>query len=116
MVLAAPGPLLTPPPSSSPPKAPFWSYSTQIRSQNEEKIQLPIAEQNFFHVVNKKHRWESLTAESRHFLDKRLQTDAPLQTTTVSVPANYKTAPWTPAGCETTSHIWYCHQSGPGGT
>ncbi len=37
MVLAAPGPLLTPPPSSSPPKTPFRSYSTQIRSQNEEK-------------------------------------------------------------------------------
>ena len=27
MVLASPGPLLTPPPSSSPPKTPFWSYS-----------------------------------------------------------------------------------------
>ena len=37
MVLAAPGPLLTPPPSSSPPKTPFRSYSAQIRSQNEEK-------------------------------------------------------------------------------
>ena len=69
MVLAAPGSLLTPPPSSFPPKTPFWSYSAQIRSQNEEKIQLPIAEQIFFHVVNKKHRWESLTAESRQFLD-----------------------------------------------
>jgi hypothetical protein len=57
----------------------------------------PIAEQIFFHVVNKKHRWESLTAESRHFLDKHLKTDAPLQTTTVSVPANDKTAPWMPA-------------------
>ena len=37
MVLAAPGPLLTPPPSSSPPKTPYLSYSAQIRSQNEEK-------------------------------------------------------------------------------
>jgi hypothetical protein len=37
MVLAAPGPLLTPPPSSSPPKTPIRSYSVQIRSQNEEK-------------------------------------------------------------------------------
>ncbi len=27
MVLASPGPLLTPPPSSSPPKTPFRSYS-----------------------------------------------------------------------------------------
>ncbi len=27
MVLASPGPLLTPPPSSSPPKTPHWSYS-----------------------------------------------------------------------------------------
>ena len=37
MVLAAPGPLLTPPPSSPPPKTPFRSYSAQTRSQNEEK-------------------------------------------------------------------------------
>jgi hypothetical protein len=37
MVLAAPGPLLTPPPSSSPPKTPHLSYSTQTRSQDEEK-------------------------------------------------------------------------------
>jgi hypothetical protein len=37
MVLAAPGPLLTPPPSSSPPKTPQWSYSAQIRTQNEGK-------------------------------------------------------------------------------
>ena len=37
MVLAAPGPLLTPPPSSSPPKTPHRSYSTQTRSQHEEK-------------------------------------------------------------------------------
>ena len=37
MVLAAPGPLLTPPPSSSPPKTPHRSYSAQTRSQNEEK-------------------------------------------------------------------------------
>ena len=32
MVLAAPGPLLTPTPSSSPPKTPFRSYSAQIRN------------------------------------------------------------------------------------
>jgi hypothetical protein len=37
MVLAAPGPLLTPPPSSSPPKTPHRSYSAQTRSQDEEK-------------------------------------------------------------------------------
>jgi hypothetical protein len=37
MVLAAPGPLLIPPPSSSPPKTPHWSYSAQTRSQDEEK-------------------------------------------------------------------------------
>jgi len=37
MVLASPGPLLTPPPSSSPPKTPHRSYSAQTRSQNEEK-------------------------------------------------------------------------------
>jgi hypothetical protein len=37
MVLAAPGPLLTPPPSSSPPKTPHRSYSSQTRSQDEEK-------------------------------------------------------------------------------
>jgi hypothetical protein len=37
MVLAAPGPLLTPSPSSSPQKTPHWSYSTQTRSQDEEK-------------------------------------------------------------------------------
>jgi hypothetical protein len=36
MVLAAPGPLLTPAPSSFPPKTPPRSYSAQIRSQNEE--------------------------------------------------------------------------------
>jgi hypothetical protein len=36
MVLADPGPLLTPP-SSSPPKTPHLSYSAQARSQNEEK-------------------------------------------------------------------------------
>ena len=30
MVLAAPGPLLTPPLSSSPPKTPHWSYSALI--------------------------------------------------------------------------------------
>ena len=70
MVLAVPGPLLTPPdlakrdlnpwitarvmtisgrvrrggqarPSSSPPKTPHRSYSAQIRSQNEEKNPLP---------------------------------------------------------------------------
>jgi hypothetical protein len=38
MVLATPGPLLTPPPSSSPPKTPHRSYSAQTRSQDEEKI------------------------------------------------------------------------------
>ena len=37
MVLAAPGLLLIPPPSSSPSKTPIRSYSAQIRSQNEEK-------------------------------------------------------------------------------
>ena len=41
MVLAAPGPLLTPPPSSFPPKTPHRSYSAQIRSQNEEKNHAP---------------------------------------------------------------------------
>jgi hypothetical protein len=35
MVLAAPGPLLTPPPSSSPPKTPHRSHSAQTRSQDE---------------------------------------------------------------------------------
>jgi hypothetical protein len=74
----------------------------------------PIAEQIFFHVVNKKHRWESLTAESRHFLDKHLKTDAPLQTTTVSVPANDKTAPWMPAGCATTVTFGTATSRGPG--
>ena len=42
MVLAAPGPLLTPPPSSSPPKTPHRSYSAQTRSQNEEKKHPPV--------------------------------------------------------------------------
>jgi hypothetical protein len=41
MVLAAPGPLLTPPSSSSPPKTPHRSFSAQIRSQNEEKKHPP---------------------------------------------------------------------------
>ena len=41
MVLAAPGPLLTPPPSSSPPKTPHRSYSAQTRSHNEEKTPPP---------------------------------------------------------------------------
>ena len=41
MVLATPGLLLTPPPSSSPPKTPTRSYSAQIRSQNEEKSRPP---------------------------------------------------------------------------
>jgi hypothetical protein len=41
MVLADPGPLLTPPPSSSPPKTPYWSYSAQTRSRNEEKNHTP---------------------------------------------------------------------------
>jgi hypothetical protein len=41
MVLASPGPLLTPPRSSSPPKTPHRSYSAQIRSQNEEKNNPP---------------------------------------------------------------------------
>jgi hypothetical protein len=41
MVLAAPGPLLTPPPSSSPPKTPHWSYSAQTRPQDEEKNPSP---------------------------------------------------------------------------
>jgi hypothetical protein len=41
MVLAAPGPLLTPFPSSSPPRTPHWSYSAQIRSQNKEENHPP---------------------------------------------------------------------------
>ncbi len=41
MVLASPGLLLTPPPSSSPPKTPHLSYSAKIRSQNEEKTTPP---------------------------------------------------------------------------
>ena len=41
MVLADPGPLLTPPPSSSPTKTPHLSYSAQTRSQNEEKNHTP---------------------------------------------------------------------------
>jgi hypothetical protein len=41
MVLAAPDPLLTPPPSSSPPKTAYRSYSIQTRSQNEEKNHTP---------------------------------------------------------------------------
>jgi hypothetical protein len=41
MVLAAPGSLLTPPPSSSPPKTPHRSYSAQTRSKNEEKNHTP---------------------------------------------------------------------------
>jgi len=41
MVLADPGPLLTPPPSSSPPKTPHRSYSDQTRSQDEEKNHTP---------------------------------------------------------------------------
>ena len=34
MVLASPGTLLTPPPSSSPPKTPIWSYSAQTPPRN----------------------------------------------------------------------------------
>jgi hypothetical protein len=34
MVLASPGPLLTPLPSSSPPKTPIWSYSDQTPPRN----------------------------------------------------------------------------------
>ena len=41
MVLAAPGPLLTPPPSSSIPKTPIRSCSAMNRSQNEEKNHPP---------------------------------------------------------------------------
>jgi hypothetical protein len=41
MVLSDPGPLFTPPPSSSPPKTPHLSSSAQIRSQNEEKKHPP---------------------------------------------------------------------------
>jgi hypothetical protein len=41
MVLAAPGPLLTPPPSSCPPKTLHRSCSAQTRSQNEEKKHPP---------------------------------------------------------------------------
>ena len=37
MFLASPDPLLTPPPSSSPPKTPHRPYSAQTRAQNEEK-------------------------------------------------------------------------------
>ncbi len=37
MVLATPGSLLTPPPSTTPPKTPHRSYSAQTRSQDEEK-------------------------------------------------------------------------------
>jgi hypothetical protein len=44
MVLTAPGPLLTPPPSSSPPKTPFRSFSAQIRSQNVEKNHCNVTE------------------------------------------------------------------------
>jgi len=45
MVLASPGPLLTPPPSSSPPKTPHPSHSAQTRSQNEEKNPRILQEQ-----------------------------------------------------------------------
>jgi hypothetical protein len=52
MVLAAPGPLLTPPPSSSPPKTPFRSYSAQIRSQNGQKNPPPQTTES---STNKQH-------------------------------------------------------------
>ena len=42
MVLAAPGPLLTPPPTTSPSKTPHRSNSGQTRSQNEKKNPPPI--------------------------------------------------------------------------
>jgi tetratricopeptide (TPR) repeat protein len=47
MVLAAPGPLLTPPPSSSPPKTPHRSYSAitiantyQAQGKYEEALEM----------------------------------------------------------------------------
>jgi hypothetical protein len=54
MVLAAPDPLLTPPPSSSPPKTPFRSYSAQIRSQMGTLLSERLMQHltSFLHMLN----------------------------------------------------------------
>ena len=65
MVLAAPGPLLTPPPSSSIPKTPIRSYSAKIRSQNEEKNHPPNT--YLLLVSKKKHEYKlALRRQVRH--------------------------------------------------
>ena len=46
MVLAAPGPLLTPPPSSSPPKTPFRSYSAIHRRSGQAGLASEIVMQS----------------------------------------------------------------------
>ncbi len=55
MVLAAPGPLLTPPPSSSFLKTPFRSYSAQIRTRRGNAFVLKTPVENAPRTSIEKH-------------------------------------------------------------
>ena len=44
MILAAPGPLLTPPPSSSPPKTPHQGHLIKLKATGESAYSLPTEE------------------------------------------------------------------------
>ncbi len=83
MVLASPGPLLTPPPSSFPPKTPFRSYPTQLHPAMGTR---PLPRQTAMAAAGGDGAWEARTGPRQTQMcsdtpvTARLSRDRPLTT------------------------------------
>jgi hypothetical protein len=101
MVLASPGPLLTPPPSSSPPKTPFQSYSaTTPPCYGNQTPPSPVS------IGSSR---QGLSMEGQNW--PQADTDVPRHPRHIATVLRQSTD-YTTANQTTTSHHW-CGRAGP---